>query len=76
METRRFSARPSAVSLEATGWLLPSPRSWMLSCFIPVRGQHRGDAFCPAQGKLFVIGFFAGRIGMTIDSDALDPDTQ
>ncbi len=33
--TRRFSVRPAAVSFDATGWLLPKPRSWMFSSFIP-----------------------------------------
>ncbi len=36
IDTRRFSVRPAAVSLKATGWRLPRPRVSMFSCFMPV----------------------------------------
>ena len=35
IDTRRFSVRPATVVFGATGSLLPKPRSWMFSSFMP-----------------------------------------
>jgi len=65
--TRRLRWRPSAVSLEATGWVLPKPRAVMEDADTPCSARNSRTETGAALGKLLIEFVAADAVGVAFD---------